>query len=40
LVENLGAAYISSAYKQLFGFVILIVVLFVRPAGLFGRRQV
>ena len=39
LVENLGSAYISSAYKQLFGFVILIIVLFVRPAGLFGRRQ-
>ncbi len=39
VVENLGSAYISSAYKQLFSFVILIVVLFVRPAGLFGRRQ-
>jgi branched-chain amino acid transport system permease protein len=39
VVENLGAAYISSAYKQLFGFVILIAVLFLRPAGLFGRRQ-
>jgi branched-chain amino acid transport system permease protein len=39
VVENLGSAYISSAYKQLFGFVILIVVLFVRPAGLFGRRH-
>ncbi len=39
VVENLGAAYISSAYKQLFGFVILIAVLFFRPAGLFGRRQ-
>jgi branched-chain amino acid transport system permease protein len=40
IVENLGAAYISSAYKQLFGFVILILVLFFRPAGLFGRRVV
>jgi branched-chain amino acid transport system permease protein len=39
VVENLCSAYISSAYKQLFSFVILIVVLFVRPAGLFGRRQ-
>lgn len=38
VVENLGAGYISSAYKQLFGFVILILVLFFRPAGLFGRR--
>jgi len=38
IVENLGAAYISSAYKQLFGFIILIMVLFFKPAGLFGRR--
>ena len=38
VVENLGAGYISSAYKQIFGFVILILVLFFRPAGLFGRR--
>ncbi len=38
VVENLGAAYVSSAYKQIFGFVILILVLFFRPAGLFGRR--
>jgi len=40
VVENLGAAYLSSAYKQLFGFVILILVLFFRPAGLFGRQRV
>ncbi len=39
VVENLGAGYISSAYKQIFGFVILIAVLFLRPAGLFGRSQ-
>ncbi|MFZ5866966.1 MAG: branched-chain amino acid ABC transporter permease [Thermodesulfobacteriota bacterium] len=39
VMENLGAAYISSAYKQLFGFIILISVLFLRPAGLFGRKR-
>jgi branched-chain amino acid transport system permease protein len=39
LVENLGAAFISTGYKHLFMFLILILVLLVRPAGLFGRRE-
>ncbi|MEJ5357281.1 MAG: branched-chain amino acid ABC transporter permease [Desulfobacterales bacterium] len=39
LVENLGAAFISSGYKNVFGFIILILVLLVRPAGLFGRAK-
>jgi branched-chain amino acid transport system permease protein len=39
LVENLGAAYISTGYKHVFNFVILILVLLIRPAGLFGRRE-
>ncbi|MFZ5587971.1 MAG: branched-chain amino acid ABC transporter permease [Thermodesulfobacteriota bacterium] len=39
IVENLGAAYVDSGYKHLFGFVILILVLFFRPAGLFGQKQ-
>lgn len=39
LVENLGAAFISTGYKHIFGFIILILVLLVRPAGLFGRKE-
>jgi len=39
LVENFGAAYISSGYKHVFGFIILILVLLLRPAGLFGQRR-
>ncbi len=39
LVENLGAAFISSGYKNVFGFLILILVLLVRPSGLFGRAK-
>ena len=39
MVENLGAAYISTGYKHVFNFIILILVLFTRPAGLFGRRE-
>jgi branched-chain amino acid transport system permease protein len=38
IVETLGAAYISVPYKDAFAFVMLIVVLLVRPQGLFGER--
>ena len=38
-LKYLGAAYLDSGYKHLFGFVILIMVLFFRPAGLFGQKQ-
>jgi branched-chain amino acid transport system permease protein len=35
LVESLGSAYISSEYKDAFAFLILILVLVLRPTGLF-----
>ncbi len=37
LTESLGAAFISSAFKDVFPFSALILVLAVRPTGLFGR---
>lgn len=37
VAENLGAAYISSGYRDLIAFVILIIVLLIKPSGLFGR---
>ncbi len=39
VVENLGVAYLDSGYKHVFGFVILILVLFFKPTGLFGQKQ-
>lgn len=39
LVQNLGAAYMSSGYKHFFGFFILLLILVVRPTGLFGQKQ-
>ncbi|OGP89259.1 MAG: hypothetical protein A2156_07155 [Deltaproteobacteria bacterium RBG_16_48_10] len=38
IVENLSVAYISSSYRDVFSFGILILVLIVRPKGLFGRE--
>jgi branched-chain amino acid transport system permease protein len=40
LMENLGSALISSGYKHIFMFIILILVLLIRPAGLFGQKEV
>lgn len=37
LVESLGASYISSEYKDAYAFLILIVILLVKPAGLLGK---
>jgi branched-subunit amino acid ABC-type transport system permease component len=39
LVETIGAAKISSAYKDAFAYGLLILVLLVRPRGLFGGRK-
>ncbi len=37
LLESLSAGYISSAYKDVVAFVVLLLVLFVRPKGLLGQ---
>lgn len=37
LLESLGAAYVSSAWKDTIAFVVLLLVLFVRPHGLMGK---
>lgn len=38
LVESLGSAYISSEYKDLYAFAVLILVLVLKPSGLLGER--
>ncbi len=39
LIENFGASYISSVYKDAFAFVVLIITLILRPAGLLGEKS-
>jgi len=37
--EELGAGYISSGYRDAMGFVLIILILLVRPTGLFARKE-
>jgi len=39
LVESLGASYISSEYKDAYAFIILIIILLVKPEGLLGKTS-
>lgn len=38
VAEAMGGNYLSMGYKDAIGFVIIIMVLLVRPSGLFGRK--
>lgn len=39
VLESLAAGFISSAYKDALAFLILLCVLWIRPAGLFGQAR-
>lgn len=38
LIENLFSAYVSSGYKDAFAFIVLIMVLLIKPSGLLNRE--
>jgi len=40
LLESFGAGYISSSYKDAIAFLVILLVLFAMPQGLFGRAGV
>jgi branched-chain amino acid transport system permease protein len=39
LAESLGATFLSTAYKDLFAFAIIIFILLFKPSGLFGAKE-
>ena len=40
LVETLGSLYISSAYKDAFAYILLVVILLIRPQGILGQKRI
>ncbi|HQI23339.1 MAG TPA: hypothetical protein PLV15_00765, partial [Smithella sp.] len=39
LLEALGAGFISASYKDAIAFIILLLILFIRPEGLFRKKE-
>ncbi len=39
VLESMGAGLISSGYKDAIAFIILLLILFIRPQGLFGKPE-
>ena len=39
LIEALGGGYVSAEYKDVFAFGALIVILSIKPTGIFGKRE-
>ena len=39
VIESMGAGYVSSAYKDVIAFLIILAVLFFLPSGLLGKRS-
>ncbi|MBN7773996.1 branched-chain amino acid ABC transporter permease [Clostridium aminobutyricum] len=40
IAENLGGAYISTQYQDIISFLILIIVLILKPTGILGRKEI
>ena len=36
VTESLGAGYVSGSYKDIYAFLLLIIVLMVKPSGILG----
>lgn len=39
LTESLGSVFIGSGLRNVYGFVLLIIILLIKPVGLFGERE-
>lgn len=39
IIESLGSVFIGSGLRNVYGFVFLIIILLIRPTGLFGEKE-
>jgi branched-chain amino acid transport system permease protein len=39
IVESLGSAFISPSFVDIYGFIFLVIVLSIKPYGLFGKPE-
>jgi branched-chain amino acid transport system permease protein len=39
IAESMGAAFISPSFVDIYGFVLLVIVLIIRPYGIFGKPE-
>jgi len=39
LLESLGAGFVSASYKDAIAFIVLLLILFLRPEGLFAQKE-
>jgi len=40
IIESLGAGYISSGYRDAYAFIVMIIILVIRPSGIMGKKHV
>jgi branched-chain amino acid transport system permease protein len=40
IIESLGAGYISSSYRDAYAFIVMIIILVIRPSGIFGAKHI
>jgi branched-chain amino acid transport system permease protein len=40
VIESLSQGYVGQGLREIAGFIVIIIVLMVRPYGLFGSREI
>lgn len=40
IIESLGAGYLSSGYRDAYSFIVMILILVLRPSGIMGKKRI